>query len=177
MTHGQKYQRLREAAIIALLSHASLSDAAKSIGISERGLRKWMQKEDFAESVRTLRRQVLEAGASRLTGLVSKAIETLEAGLQSKKAADRTRAARAILEFRERMDRDDLREKAAALERKLAEMQNSASPKVILASSVTISRSAIEGILGIQRDLQTRKAPTAEVIDHVPALPAPAATE
>ncbi len=136
-----------------------------------------MAKDDFAESVRTLRRQVFDAGASRLTGLVGKAIETLEPGLEAKKAADRTRAARAILEFRERMDRDDLRQKVETLEQKLAEIQNTGSPKVILASSVTISRSAIEGILGIQRDLQTRKAPTVEVIDHAPALSEPAAIE
>ncbi len=139
--HGEKYTRLREVAMVALLSHPTIGDAAAATGISEKALRLWMAKPDFAEAVRTLRQQVLEAGATRLTGLVSEAIQTLEEGLKARKAADRTRAARAILEFRERMDRDQLRERVETLERQLADLQRGGRP-VVQAIGVTIDPAA-----------------------------------
>ncbi|HEY7425282.1 MAG TPA: hypothetical protein VH682_13705 [Gemmataceae bacterium] len=71
--HGRKYVRLRETAIVALLAHPTIAEAAKASGISERGLRKWMAREVFARAVKELRECVLQAGLARLTGLVDQA--------------------------------------------------------------------------------------------------------
>src|SRR5262249_26766357 len=118
--------------------HPTIAEAAATTGISEKCLRLWMAKPDFAEAVRTLRATVLEGAASRLTGLVSKAITTLEEGLESRKSADRTRAARAILEFRERLSRDQLRERVETLERQIADLQHGGRPVVHASVGVTI---------------------------------------
>ena len=144
--HGRKYVRLRETAIVSLLAHSTIAEAAAASGISERGMRKWMSKPDFAEAVRSLRAAVLEAGASRLTGLISAAIGTLEEGLASRKSADRTSAARAILEFRERMSRDQLREKVETLERQIAELRCSMRGNVYV-GPVMVSREAVSTIM------------------------------
>jgi hypothetical protein len=172
--HGEKYTRLREVAVVSLLAHPTITDAAAASGISEKALRLWMAKPDFAEAVRTLRRQVLEAGASRLTGLVSEAVETLREGLKARKSADRVRAARSILEFQQRFDKDRLLERVTSLEKQIEEMRR--GPGVVITGErigISVHPEAMRNYL---KDIAKKPPSTSEipklnhphVIDHHP---------
>src|SRR5689334_14327269 len=146
--HGDKYSRLREAAVIALLAHPSIDAAAKSVGISEKCLRLWRAKSDFADAEQNARQQVLDAGVTRLSGLIEKAITTLEEGLKAKKAADRVRAARSIIEFRQRLDKDKIKERVEELERQLSDMRRGKTTINVHGSiGVTVSQDAFASFL------------------------------
>ena len=62
--HGAQLPRKQEAAIAALLSHPSIDLAAKSIGVSSRTLRRWMQLPAFNEEfLKAWREGVAQANA------------------------------------------------------------------------------------------------------------------
>ena len=62
--HGQKFSRKKEQAIAALLSHRTIEDAAKAVGISFATLKRWMKLPEFnAEYLQARREAVLQANA------------------------------------------------------------------------------------------------------------------
>jgi hypothetical protein len=154
-----------ELATISLLVHPRIEDAAKSIGVSEKTLRNWMAREDFADELRALRAKVMEGAVSRMTGMTDKAIDTLERCLTAKKDADAVRAARAVLEFRARMDTDRMQQRLVELEREVAEMRRRPGVTVNGAVSVTVAPSAMEAYL---RDLRAvkRKPPAPSQLER-----------
>jgi hypothetical protein len=154
--HGPKYLRLRELATIALLVHPRIEDAARSIGVSEKTLRNWMARPDFAEEMRALQSRVMEGATGRMTGMVGKALDTLERCLSAKRDADAVRSARAVLEFRARMDSDRLQQRVLELEREVAEMRQSRGVVVNGGLKVTVAPGAMEAYL---RDLRKMKKP------------------
>lgn len=164
--HGERYCRLRETAVVSMLAYPSLADAAKAVGISERALRNWSSRPDFVESVRLLRQQILSQGATRLTALVSDAIETLREALKAKKAADRVRAARSILEFQERLDKGRLEERIATLEKELAARKPQGN-LTINNLSLNVAPDAVRSFLDDCRPAS--KTPTPKVIEHIQA--------
>jgi hypothetical protein len=103
---------------------------------------------------------------------VSKAISTLEAGLSARKAADRTRAARSILEFRERMDKDSMRERLEAVERQLCELKHGQGVVKISMTGVSIAPEAFTAFLNDAKTALAPKPIQGEVIDQ-PVEPLP----
>jgi transposase-like protein len=118
--HGSK-ERLREAAVAALLSHATYEEAARAAGVGLSTLVRWLKEPSFAAAVRDARRRTLEQALGALSAATAEAVETLRACLGAGGDAVRVRAAVAILEHAMRgAEVTDLEERIAALEAALA---------------------------------------------------------
>jgi hypothetical protein len=73
--HGEKLTRKANAAIAALLSHATLADAAASVGISETTLWRWMQRDDFRRRLRQAQETVFDGALKNLQGSTTEAVK------------------------------------------------------------------------------------------------------
>jgi hypothetical protein len=96
--HGERLSRLQETAIAALLTSATLTEAAVAARVHEKTLRKWLKLPHFTVAFREARREVVEVAVSRLQLVAGQAVETLQASLSADRAADRIRAAVALLD-------------------------------------------------------------------------------
>jgi hypothetical protein len=76
---GEKRTRQQEAAIVALLTAPTLTEAALQAGISEPTLRRWLQRADFQAAYRDARRALMSQAMARLQQVTATAIRTLEA--------------------------------------------------------------------------------------------------
>ena len=56
--HGAKLGHKKEAAIVALLSHRSIEDAAREVGIAPKTLLRWLKDPEFDAAYREARRAV-----------------------------------------------------------------------------------------------------------------------
>lgn len=54
--HGKKFARKKDEAIAALLSHRTLEEAARAVGISPNALLRWQQDPEFDAAFRKARR-------------------------------------------------------------------------------------------------------------------------
>lgn len=118
--HGSK-ERMRDAAVAALLTHPTHAAAAAAAGIGLSTLTRWLQDPAFAAAVREARRRTLEQALGTLSAATAEAVETLRACLGAEGEAVRVRAAVAILEHALRGGEvSDLEERIAALEAALA---------------------------------------------------------
>jgi hypothetical protein len=54
--HGAKFGRKKDDAIVALLTHRNVEQAAKSIGLAPKTLLRWMQVPEFDADYRKVRR-------------------------------------------------------------------------------------------------------------------------
>jgi hypothetical protein len=104
MTEKRKHKELtrkQEAALILLVdggANLSLDQIAARISVAPRTLHRWRtENELFIGQYRQMRRAVVEAGLSRIQGLVGKAIDTLEANLSSGNRPSECRAASTII--------------------------------------------------------------------------------
>jgi hypothetical protein len=112
-----KAERLREAAVAALLRCPMLEAAARAAGCGESTLRRWLQEPGFASAVRDARRRTLEQSLGALSAATAEAVDTLRACLGAEGEAVRVRAAVAILEHAMRgAEVAGLHERVAALE-------------------------------------------------------------
>ena len=50
--HGTKVGRKKEAAVVALLTHRNIDEAAKAVGVAPNTLLKWMKDREFAAAYR-----------------------------------------------------------------------------------------------------------------------------
>jgi hypothetical protein len=75
--HGSKFGRKQEEAIVALLSHRSIDDAARAIPIASRTLLRWMKEPEFEAAYREARRAVFGQSVARLQQASSAAVSTL----------------------------------------------------------------------------------------------------
>ena len=117
--HGEKKNRKQEAAVAALLSHATLSQAASAIGIDESSLRRWLQDPAFKQRYYQARADLLQHSLGHLAeGLVEAAI-VLRVIMRSSEtpASARVAAAKALFDLALK-DRavQDYEERIAALE-------------------------------------------------------------
>lgn len=94
-------ESVRERAIMCLLSERTLGAAAKTAGVAERTLRRWLTDDDaFKASLAEARRTAFEAGLSRVQAIAAKAIDTLEDLLRKgEQPSVRLGAARAVVEL------------------------------------------------------------------------------
>jgi hypothetical protein len=94
--HGEKLSRKQGAAISALLSHGTLTQAAQAVGINEKTLRHWMRAPEFKEAFHQARADLLQQSLGFVAeGLVHGALvlrqilRDPEAGASAKVAAVR----------------------------------------------------------------------------------------
>jgi len=97
--HGEKLSRRQEAAIAALLTEPTLAAAAKSAGIGEATLRRWLRLPAFLAAYRKARRELVESAVGRVQAATGQAVDSLlEVARHGKRDGDRVRAAVALLD-------------------------------------------------------------------------------
>jgi hypothetical protein len=75
--HGPRFEQKMEPAIAALLSHRSVEDAARAVGISVNTLRRWMQLPEFQAACREARRKILSQAIGQLQNAAGAAAKTV----------------------------------------------------------------------------------------------------
>ena len=99
--HGEKHTRHREKAMVALLSHSTVAEAASHAQINERTLRRWMKQEAFNADYRTARQKLVRHALGEIQAASSTAVATLQAVMPDADAPAHARvsAARTVLEL------------------------------------------------------------------------------
>src|ERR1035437_6180177 len=98
--HGSKSSRQRDEAIIALLTHRNIEEAARAVGHSPNTLRRWLKQPEFDAAYREAKREMFSQSLARLQNASPAAVSTiikltLDA---STPAATKLRAAESILD-------------------------------------------------------------------------------
>jgi len=117
--HGTKFARKKEAAIAALLSHRTLEEAARAVGVSPNTLLRWQQDLEFDTAFRKARRAAfgqttarLQQGSSAAATILMKLM--LDANTP---ASTRVRAAEIIVNHAAKaIEIEDIEARVAALE-------------------------------------------------------------
>jgi transposase-like protein len=74
--HGSKFEQKMELAIAALLSHRSLEDAARAVGVSANTLLRWMKESEFQAKLQEARRLAFSQSLGRLQEATGAAVNT-----------------------------------------------------------------------------------------------------
>ena len=87
-------------AIIALLHHKTVAEAANAVGIGETTLFRWLHDSAFKDAYREAKYEVVQQALSQLQRTSSEAVRVLQNIMRDNKASPHTRvtAARIILE-------------------------------------------------------------------------------
>lgn len=112
-------ERLREAAIAALLNAKTIREAATVCGLSERTLKRWLKTPGFAAEYSEAKTALLQAATGKLRREASAAVDVLSEVAADALAAPgaRATAARSILELALRAHETEVLEaRIAALE-------------------------------------------------------------
>jgi DeoR/GlpR family transcriptional regulator of sugar metabolism len=88
----------KEKALTALLESATITEAAKRCGLSEKTLRRYLDDAEFQKEFRAARRVVFEQNIVRLQSLHAGAVDTLERNLNCENPSVEVRAAQIIIE-------------------------------------------------------------------------------
>ena len=98
--HGAKFGQKMEQAVVALLSHRSVDEAAREVGVSADTLLRWMKEPEFQAACREARRTVFSHAIGRLQDAAGAAATTLLKIMLDPNvpAATRLRAAEIVLE-------------------------------------------------------------------------------
>jgi len=121
--HGEKKSRHSQKVIAAILEHGSLGDAARSAGISERSLRRWMHDPTFETELRAARRRLLDGAINRLRRTADGAVSVLDTLARDEKTPASVRVAaafRLITAALQAAELQDLGERMDELEGKYA---------------------------------------------------------
>ena len=116
---GGKFGRKKEQAIVALLTHRTIEEAAKSIGIGTQTLLRWMKVPEFEAAYRQARRAAFSQSTARLQQATSAAVSTLLKIMvdQNVQASTRVRAAGTVLDHASKaIEIEDVEVRVAALE-------------------------------------------------------------
>lgn len=116
---NSKLTPVQERAIVALLSHSTIKNAAKAVGIDDATLWRWLQDKTFHAAYMTVRRESVRQSIARLQQASSEAVNTLRTVMKDKKtpATARVTAAKAIIEYSMKaVEIEDLAERVAQLE-------------------------------------------------------------
>ena len=117
--HGAKFDRKKEATILALLAARNHEEAANAVGISLKTLKRWLRIPEFLEEYRRARWEVSEQGYARAqqnTGLAVAVLLKLMAA-ESTPASSRIRAALGVVDIGRSALEFDLESRVAQLER------------------------------------------------------------
>jgi transposase-like protein len=118
--HGTKFGRKKEQAIVALLSHRTLEEAARAIGIVPNTLLRWMKEPEFDTAYRAAKRAAFGQAIARLHHLSSAAVSTLGKVMldPATPPATRVRAADSILDHTTKaIEIEDIEGRVSELER------------------------------------------------------------
>src|SRR5580698_5616401 len=99
--HGAKFGRKKEEAVAALLSHKSVEDAARSVGLNPNTLLKWLRVPEFRTLYLQERRAAVQQSVARLqqaTGAASITMLKLMTD-QNVPPAVRLRAAECVFDY------------------------------------------------------------------------------
>jgi hypothetical protein len=98
--HGAKFDQKMEQAIVALLSHRSIEEAAREVGVTPNTLLRWMREPEFKDACREARRAVFSHAIGRLQDAAGAAATTLLKIMLDTNVppATRLRAAEVVLE-------------------------------------------------------------------------------
>lgn len=119
-TKEPKLSRKYEAFIAALLTEATIAEAAKKAGISEATALRWLKLPDVTSAYRTARREVVQHALATIQRATSEAVEALRRNLNATTGAVQVSAARALLEYAVRaVELDDLAERVERIEEAL----------------------------------------------------------
>jgi hypothetical protein len=116
---GGKFGRKKEEAIVALLTHRSIEEAAKSIGIGIQTLLRWMKVPEFDKAYREARRAAFSQATARMQQATGAAVSTLLKIMVDTNAppSTRVRAADSILDHaKQAIEIEDVEVRVAALE-------------------------------------------------------------
>ncbi len=97
--HGEKLTRRAQAAIVALLSHPTIPEAARVCGVSETTLWRWLQQDDFREKYKEAQNRVFDGALASLQGSATAAVDCLRRNLKCKNPSAQVQAARTILSY------------------------------------------------------------------------------
>ncbi len=88
-------------AIIALLTQPSIAEAARSCGLGESTLRRWLHQPDFAHAYAQARQQAFSVALGYLQNLSEQAVQTLQSLMQDQQVSPSVRhsAARTVLQM------------------------------------------------------------------------------
>jgi transposase-like protein len=75
--HGTKFGRKKEEAIVALLSHRTLEEAARAVGVAPNTLLRWQQDAEFDKAYRKARRVAFSQCIARLQQASGAAVSVL----------------------------------------------------------------------------------------------------
>jgi hypothetical protein len=117
--HGAKFGRKKEDVIVALLTHRSIDEAAKSIGIGTQTLLRWLKVPEFDATYRQARRAAFSQSTARLQQATSAAVSTLLKIMvdTNAPASTRVRAADSVLDHAKQViEIVDVEIRVAALE-------------------------------------------------------------
>ena len=125
--HGEKLSRRQELAIVALLQHPTIGQAAELAGVCEKTLRRWLRQPDFRRQYREARGHLLDAAIGQLQKASGAAVAVLLSIAEDvlTPPAVRVSAARAILTTAiAGAEMIDLDERLTAIEEALARAEN-----------------------------------------------------
>jgi hypothetical protein len=125
--HGSKFGRKKEEAVAALLTHKSVEDAARSVGLNPNTLLKWLQVPEFRALYLKARREAASQAIARIQqGMGAAAITMLKLMTDPNvPAAVRLRAAEAVVGFGLKgIEVEDIEVRLAELEAAAAEDKN-----------------------------------------------------
>jgi hypothetical protein len=114
----------QESAILALLTHRGVEDAAQSVGINARTLYRWLGEEEFQAAYRFAQRESFRQSMGRLHQASSAAVTTLLKIMVDghATASSRVRAAEAVLDrTMKAMELEDIDTRLSLLESKVDE--------------------------------------------------------
>lgn len=107
----------KEKAMAALLKSASIAEAARGCGLSEKTLRRYLENQDFRTEYRNARRIIYEQNMVQLQLLEAGAIETLQRNLNCENPSVEVRAAQIIIDgSRKNFETADILERLEKIE-------------------------------------------------------------
>ena len=124
--HGQKLSRKKEIAIAALIALPTIGDAAKSVGVGEKTLFRWLQLPDFQVAYRKARKEVVTQAVAQIQNGLSDAIKTLSEIMKDTgaPASARVTAARSMIDTAfKAVEIEDLESRLSDLEDHIKKMK------------------------------------------------------
>ena len=118
--HGAKFARKKEDAIVALLTHRNIEEAATAIGIAAKTLLRWMKEPEFDSSYREARRAAFGQSVARLQQASGAAVTTLLKVMvdSNTPASTKVRAADSVLNHTAKaIELEDVEARLSELER------------------------------------------------------------
>ena len=117
--HGEKLSRKQDQVITALVTCASITEAAAQCGLADVTLRRWLKQEPFQAAYREARRAVVQQAITQVQRATGEAVDTLRRVMQDAEApaSARVSAAKTILETAVKaVEVEDLEARITALE-------------------------------------------------------------